>query len=215
MIPSKWALTVESDILGSKCVCIVWEREGAGFPFPSKEKSSWGAVLLLNKSQIRSPCKGEEGRKKKKKHTHTHTHTRVEQLTNPNPRSISPLFHNAATYFSLLLLLNFQSLEWASDDNPPPSLSLSLCLSLAHCLPSPHFSFPPFLPPLLQPSSHTASSLWKVSFFFFGLGWSKLYACYIQTHFLWASVTWLTHFGATGETTLRLFYALLTNISIT
>ena len=174
MIPSKWALTVESDILGSKCVCIVWEREGAGFPFPSKEKSSWGAVLLLNKSQIRSPCKGEEGRKKKKNtHTHTHTHTRVEQLTNPNPRSISPLFHNAATYFSLLLLLNFQSLEWASDDNPPPSLSLSLSL------PSSLSSLPPFLLPSIPPSpsaavlSHSFLSV-KGLFFFFWTGLVKI-----------------------------------------
>lgn len=74
MIPSKWALTVDSDMLVyvTLCVCISAREEGAGFPFPSKEKSSWGAVLVLNKSQIRSKKerereRGGQGERRRKK----------------------------------------------------------------------------------------------------------------------------------------------------
>lgn len=74
MIPSKWALTVDSDMLVyvTLCVCISAREKGAGFPFPSKEKSSWGAVLVLNKSQIRSKKerereRGGQGERRRKK----------------------------------------------------------------------------------------------------------------------------------------------------
>lgn len=137
MIPSKWALTVDSDMLVyvTLCVCISAREKGAGFPFPSKEKSSWGAVLVLNKSQIRSKKEREreEGREKEEEKKLP----RTEWLTDPNPLSIS-----------LLSLSESSNLFFSS----PPSQLPELGMSLRSHPPRPPLTRPPSLPPHSPPS---------------------------------------------------------------
>lgn len=131
MIPSKWALTEESDILVCVCVCVCINvrEEGAGFPFPSKEKSSWGAVPLLNKSQIRSPCKRVEGREKNHK-------SWAAPWSEPSLPQSSNLFFSSPSQLPEPGMRG----RWQ-----PPTLSLySLSLSLL------------LAAPLLSPSLHTS-----------------------------------------------------------
>ena len=81
------------------CVCVMQEKREQGSLSPARKSLPQAQSRFLNKSQIRRPVKerGGEGSKKGL------SSSLIQTL------SLSLLSLNAETYFSLLLLLNFQS----------------------------------------------------------------------------------------------------------
>jgi len=185
MIPSKWALTEESDILGSKCVCACVcvcvynaREEGAGFPFPSKEKSSRGAVSVLNKSQIRSPCKREEGRGEWNPHKVWAAH-----WSKPSPY-LSSLSERSKLFFSFPPPPQLPELGMSQRWQPPtlpPLSSLSLSPNPPPLRPALQSSLPFCSRPLRRAPLYESSHFWPGQ-------WNDLHLNTLPV----SSITWLT-----------------------